>query len=93
MTKTLTELLKQADEALDAMMAEFRALDLPYGSKAYALAKDARLDIHAAEGLWDREFVCLTDEQITEMWAFADSVVDFARAIEAAHGITKEKNA
>jgi hypothetical protein len=26
-------------------MNEFRALDLPYGSKAYALAKDTRLDL------------------------------------------------
>lgn len=39
---------QQALDALEAMMAEFKALDLPYGSKAYALAKDARLDLHAA---------------------------------------------
>ena len=47
MTKILIDraVVEQALEALDAMMAEFRSLDLPYGSKAYALAKDARLDL------------------------------------------------
>lgn len=47
----MTDLRKAAEQALDAleaMMAEFKALDLPYGSKAYALAKDARLDLRAA---------------------------------------------
>ena len=40
--------LKQALEALDAMMQEFRSYDLPYGSAAYAKAKDARLNVIAA---------------------------------------------
>ena len=47
----MSDLRKAAEMALDAleaMMAEFKALDLPYGSKAYALAKDARLDLRAA---------------------------------------------
>lgn len=50
MTKMLIDrtVVVWALEALDAMMAEFRALDLPYGSKAYALAKDARLDLRTA---------------------------------------------
>lgn len=34
-------LLRQSLEALEAMKAEFRALDLPYGSKAYALGNEA----------------------------------------------------
>lgn len=38
--KTTEELLQQATNALEAMAAEFRALDLPYGSKAYAQATD-----------------------------------------------------
>ena len=37
------EALKLALEALKAMMQEFRGYDLPYGSKAYVLAKDACL--------------------------------------------------
>ncbi len=41
-----TALLKQALDALEAMKAEFRALDLPYGSKAYALGNEAT---HALE--------------------------------------------
>ena len=39
------ELLKQAFDALEAMKEEFRALDLPYGSKAYALANEVTHDI------------------------------------------------
>lgn len=41
------ELMQQAFEALEDMMEEFRGYDLPYGSKAYAKAKDARLDLYA----------------------------------------------
>ena len=40
-------LLQQALEALEAMQTEFRMLDLPYGSKAYAQANSVRLDIRA----------------------------------------------
>ena len=40
-------LLQQALEALEAMQAEFRMLDLPYGSKAYTQANSVRLDIWA----------------------------------------------
>lgn len=47
MSSTDRELMQQAFEALEDMMAEFRGYDLPYGSKAYAKAKDARLDLYA----------------------------------------------
>lgn len=46
-------IMQQALEAIEAMKAEFRALDLPYGSKAYTQANDAshslRLAIEEAE--------------------------------------------
>lgn len=53
-------IMQQALEAIEAMKAEFRALDLPYGSKAYTQANDAshslRLAIEEAErqepGAW-----------------------------------------
>ena len=35
-------LLQKAFSALEAMIAEFRALDLPYGSKAYSQATGVR---------------------------------------------------
>lgn len=40
--------LEQALEALEAMKAEFRALDLPYGSKAYAAGNQAAHGLRAA---------------------------------------------
>ncbi len=40
--------LEQALEALEAMKAEFRALDLPYGSKAYAAGNQAAHALRAA---------------------------------------------
>lgn len=42
------ELMKQWLESLEAMMEEFKGYDLPYGSKAYAKAKDARLSLYQA---------------------------------------------
>lgn len=36
---------KRAHEAISAMQAEFRGYDLPYGSKAYALANEVRLEL------------------------------------------------
>lgn len=41
------ELFQKAFEALEDMMEEFRRYDLPYGSKAYSSAKDARLGLYA----------------------------------------------
>ena len=41
------ELFQKAFEALEDMMEEFRCYDLPYGSKAYSSAKEARLDLYA----------------------------------------------
>ena len=41
------ELFQKAFEALEDMMEEFRRHDLPYGSKAYSSAKEARLDLYA----------------------------------------------
>jgi len=40
--------LEKALEALEAMKAEFRALDLPYGSKAYAAGNQAAHGLRAA---------------------------------------------
>jgi uncharacterized protein involved in tolerance to divalent cations len=42
--KRLHEVNQELLEALEEMMAEFRGYDLPYGSKAYAKAKDAILN-------------------------------------------------
>ena len=41
MTAQERAVMKQALEALEAMKAEFRALDLPYGSKAYTQGNEA----------------------------------------------------
>ena len=38
-------LLQKAFSALEAMIAEFRALDLPYGSKAYSQAVGVRNEL------------------------------------------------
>ena len=38
-------LLQKAFSALEAMIAEFRALDLPYGSKAYSQATAVRNEL------------------------------------------------
>jgi hypothetical protein len=46
MSSTDRELMRQAFEALEDMMEEFRGHDLLYGSNAYAKAKDARLDLY-----------------------------------------------
>ena len=48
MTPEQRAAMKQALEALEKMMEEFKGHDLPYGSKAYALAKDARLGLITA---------------------------------------------
>jgi hypothetical protein len=42
------DVLQKALEALEAMKAEFRALDLPYGSKAYAAGNQAAHGLRAA---------------------------------------------
>ena len=65
------ELMQQALDALQEMMEEFRGHDLPYGSKAYAKAKDARLDLYAR--LAKPEQVDLTSlqdeaEQVPKAW-------------------------
>jgi len=48
MSDKLREAAQAALEALEAMKAEFRALDLPYGSKAYAQGNAASNDLRAA---------------------------------------------
>ena len=48
MTSEQRAAIEQALEALEKMMEEFKGHDLPYGSKAYALAKDARLGLITA---------------------------------------------
>jgi hypothetical protein len=55
--------LEQALEALEAMKAEFRALDLPYGSKAYAAGNQAAHGLRAALAQQEQEPVAwvLTD--------------------------------
>ena len=49
--------MKQALDALEEMKAEFRALDLPYGSKAYTKANNSTHALRAAidqtHGDWD----------------------------------------
>ena len=137
------ELFQKAFEALEDMMQEFRKYDLPYGSKAYAKAKDARLYLYARLSKPEQEPVAwrtfdgegdydyrnydmnenyadewnkthpkhkgwgeplytalptqrkpLTDDQIMEMYNEPRSdaeMIEFARAIEAAHGIKEEQ--
>ena len=56
------ELFQKAFEALEDMMEEFRRYDLPYGSKAYAKAKDARLYLYARLSKPEQEPVaCVQD--------------------------------
>ena len=52
-------LLQKAFSALEAMIAEFRALDLPYGSKAYSQAVGVRNE------LWQYQS-CPTPTQSTQ---------------------------
>jgi hypothetical protein len=48
MTAQERAVMKQALEALEAMKAEFRAYDLPYGSKAYTQGNEASNVLRAA---------------------------------------------
>jgi hypothetical protein len=47
--------MQKALEALEAMKAEFRALDLPYGSKAYAAGNQAAHGLRAALAQQEQE--------------------------------------
>lgn len=53
--------LEQALEALEAMKAEFRALDLPYGSKAYAAGNQAAHGLRAALTQQEQEPVAIVE--------------------------------
>ena len=59
--------MQKALEALDAMKAEFRALDLPYGSKAYAAGNQAAHGLRAALAQQEQE-------QDAEAWVDKGSI-------------------
>lgn len=54
MTTTDLQILKRSLEAIEALKAEYRALDLPYGSKAYAQANDVSHELKRAIVLEER---------------------------------------
>ena len=85
MSLTDRELMQQAFEALEDMMKEFRGHDLPYGSKAYAKAKYARLDLYArlskpeqkpvAVRLWDFQWVNVVNhDNCYRDWSKEDAI-------------------
>ena len=67
-----------------------RIADLESAAKTPAIDKSAAIRIATALG-WEprREWVGLTDEEITSEWAFADTVLDFSRSLEVK---LKERN-
>ena len=80
--------LEQALEALDAMMQEFRSYDLPYGSAAYAKAKDARLNVIAALNKAD-DWIVNTgveptdgDAKVEVMFVYGDFGVDYVSGFD-----------
>ena len=58
---TLRQAAEQALEALEEMKSEFRALDLPYGSAAYAKANRSSNALRAALAQPEQEPVALPD--------------------------------
>jgi hypothetical protein len=61
------EAMKQALEALEAMMEEFKSYDLPYGSKAYAKAKDATIGL--------RQAIAEAKKQEPVAWGFQNTAI------------------
>ena len=85
----LKQAAEQALEALEALKTEFRALDLPYGSKAYAKGNEASHALRTA--LEQRKPLTIAEvEQILVQHNYeihGDRARYIVRMTEAAHGI------